>query len=128
MPETAEQFGANNPDDPNQNIKAGVNYLRYLDRYWGKEIADENERLKFILASYNVGLTHIIDARKLALKHGKSAVTWDDNVEFYLLKKAESRYFRDPVVVAGYCKCEEPVNYVKDVLDRFEEYKLHIAG
>jgi membrane-bound lytic murein transglycosylase F len=128
MPETAEQFGASNPDDPHQNIRAGVNYLRYLDRYWGKEITDENERLKFILASYNVGLTHIIDARKLALKHGKSPVTWDDNVEFYLLKKAESRYFRDPVVVAGYCKCEEPVNYVKDVLERYEEYKVHIAG
>lgn len=126
MPETAEQFGASNPDDPKQNIKAGVNYLRYLDRYWGKEVTNESERLKFILASYNVGLTHIIDARKLALKHGKSPVIWDDNVEYYLLKKAESKYFRDPVVVAGYCKCEEPVNYVKNVLERFEEYKIHI--
>ena len=35
-------------------------------------------------------------------------------------------FYRDPLVTAGYCKCEEPVNYVEDVLERFEEYKIHI--
>lgn len=128
MPETAKQFGATNPDNPAQNIKAGVNYLKYLDKFWSKGVQDRDERLKFVLASYNVGLSHIIDAKKLAEKHGKNPKLWEDNVEYYLLKKSETQFFRDPVTVAGYCKCEEPVNYVKNVLETFEEYKQHIAG
>lgn len=127
MPETAKRFGATNPDDPNQSIKAGVNYLKYLDKYWGKKITDPDERLKFILASYNAGLAHIIDARKLARKYDKNPVVWND-VEYFLLKKSDQHYYRDPVAAAGYCKCEEPVNYVKNVLHRFEEYKLHIQS
>jgi membrane-bound lytic murein transglycosylase F len=122
MPETAERFGATDPDDPKQSIKAGVNFLRYLDRYWAKSISDQDERLKFILASYNAGLSHIIDARQLAIKYKRNPNLWVD-VEHYLLLKSEAEYFRDPVVKAGYCKCEEPVNYVKNVLEKFEEYK-----
>jgi membrane-bound lytic murein transglycosylase F len=128
MPETAEQFGAANPDDPKQNIRAGVGYLKYLDKYWSKEITDSNERLKFVLASYNVGLSHVIDARNLTVKYKRSSVLWNDNVEYYLLKKSDPTYYRDPMAPAGYCKCEEPVNYVKNVLERYEEYKMHIAG
>jgi membrane-bound lytic murein transglycosylase F len=128
MPETAEKFGAKNPDDPKQNIKAGVGYLKYLDNYWSREISDPAERLKFVLASYNVGLSHIIDARKLTEKYKRSPSVWNDNVEYYLLKKSDPVYYRDPLAPAGYCKCEEPVNYVKNVLETFEEYKLHIAS
>lgn len=126
MPETAERFGASNPDDPKQSIKAGVNFLKYLDRYWTKFITDPDERLKFVLASYNAGLSHIIDARKLAIKYKKDPTQWND-VEYYLLLKSDPHYYRDEVVMAGFCKCEETSNYVKSVLERFEEYKLHIT-
>jgi membrane-bound lytic murein transglycosylase F len=126
MPETAKRFGATNPDDPRQSIRAGVNFLKYLDKYWAKTIMDPDERLKFVLASYNAGLSHIIDARELTVKYKKDPTQWD-NVEYYLLQKSNPEFYRDPVVMAGYCKCEEPVNYVKNVLDRFEEYQLHIA-
>ncbi len=125
MPETAKRFGAKDVNDPKENMKAGVNYLQYLIRYWSKRIANEEERLKFILASYNAGLAHILDARKLATKYGKSPELWSD-VEFFLLKKSDPKFYKDPLVKAGYCKCEEPVNYVKDILARYEEYKLHI--
>jgi membrane-bound lytic murein transglycosylase F len=126
MPETAKRFGATNPDDPRQSIRAGVNFLKYLDKYWAKTIMDQDERLKFVLASYNAGLSHIIDARELTVKYKKNPTQWSD-VEYYLLQKSNPEFYRDPLVMAGYCKCEEPVNYVKNVLDRFEEYKLHIA-
>lgn len=127
MPETAERFGAKNLDDPRQSIRAGVNFLKYLDKYWAKTVTDEQERLKFVLASYNAGLSHIIDARELAKKHKKDSTQWSD-VEYFLLQKSNPEFYRDPVVVAGYCKCEEPVNYVKNVLDRYTEYTLHIAA
>jgi membrane-bound lytic murein transglycosylase F len=128
MPSTAKRFGAANPDDPRQSLAAGVGYLKYLDKYWSAKVPDREERVKFILASYNAGLSHIIDARKLAEKHGKDPKKWYDNVEFFLARKSDPKFYRDPVVLAGFCKCEEPVNYVRDVLDRYEEYKLHIAS
>jgi len=125
MPETAKRFGASDLKDPKQSLKAGVNYLMYLEKYWTKRIPDPPERLKFILASYNAGLSHILDARKLCKKYGRNEANWSD-VEFFLLKKSDPKYYRDPLVTAGYCKCEEPVNYVVEVLERFEEYKIHI--
>jgi membrane-bound lytic murein transglycosylase F len=127
MPSTAKRFGAANPDDPRQSLSAGVGYLKYLDGYWLTKVPDPQERLKFILASYNAGLSHIIDARKLAQKYGMDPTKWDD-VESFLLKKSDPKFYRDPVVMAGYCKCEEPVNYIRDIIDRYSEYKLHIAG
>lgn len=126
MPETAKRFGATNVNDPAQSMHAGVRYLKQLNQYWSANVADSTERLKFILASYNAGLSHIIDARNLAQKYGKEADVWNDHVEYFLLKKSDPKYYRDPMLRAGYCKCEEPVNYIKDVLDRYEEYQVHI--
>ena len=128
MPRTANEFGAFDLDDPRQSINAGVGYLKFLDNYWRKKVTVPNERLKFILASYNVGLSHVIDARRLAEKYGRNTQVWYDHVEFYLSQKSEPEFYRDPIVTAGYCKCEEPINYVRAILDRYEEYKIHIAS
>jgi membrane-bound lytic murein transglycosylase F len=125
MPATAQRFGASDPDDPQQNIRAGVRFLKHLNEYWEKNVADTTERLKFILASYNVGLTHITDARKLTIKYKQSPNEWQ-SVQYYLMKKSDPKFYRAPEVMAGYCRCVEPVNYVEDVLARFEEYKMHI--
>ncbi len=126
MPETGEYFGVSNIEDPLANIKVGVRFLKFLDTELAKTVTDSTERMKFVLASYNVGLSHIIDARKLANKYGRSPVKWDNNVAYMLSQKSNPKYYRDPVVVAGYCRCYGPIVYVKDVLNRFEEYKIHI--
>jgi len=125
MPSTARSFGATNPDDPQQNIGAGARFLRHLDKFWEGKIQDSTERVKFVLASYNVGLTHIIDARKLTIKYKEDPTRWV-TVEKYLLKKSDPKFYKAPEVIAGYCKCEEPVRYVEEVLARFEEYKMHV--
>jgi membrane-bound lytic murein transglycosylase F len=128
MPETGEFLHVANLWDPNQNIKAGIGFLKFLDDYWAKTVSDTDERLKFVLASYNVGVSHVIDAQKLARKNGRNAATWNDSVEYFLLQKSNPQYYRDVVVAAGYCRCDGPVRYVKEVLDRYEEYKVHIAA
>jgi membrane-bound lytic murein transglycosylase F len=125
MPETGRHFGFRNLWDPDQNIEASVRFLKFLDDIWAKTIRDPDVRLKFVLASYNVGLSHVLDARNLANKHGKSPILWDNEVEFMMLQKSNPKYYRDPVVAAGYCRCDGPVIYVKEVLQRFEEYKIH---
>lgn len=126
MPATAIEFGAVDRANPKQSLKAGVLYLKYLDKLWSRYVQNSNERLKFVLASYNAGLSHVIDARNLAKKYDKDPSNWDD-VESFLRQKSNPKYYRDPIAVAGYCKCEEPVNYVRDILVRFEEYKILIA-
>lgn len=126
MPETGEYFGVANIEEPNQNIMVGVRFLKFLDTIWAKTVTDSTERVKFVLASYNVGISHILDARNLANKYGRSPVKWDNNVEYMLSQKSNPKYYRDPVVAAGFCRCYGPIVYVKEVLNRYEEYKIHI--
>jgi membrane-bound lytic murein transglycosylase F len=128
MPETGAFLHAGDLTNPTQNIEAGTKLLKFLDDYWMKTVSDNEERLKFILASYNVGLSHVIDAQKLTVKNGRNPGLWNENVEYFLLQKSNPKYYRDAVVAAGYCRCDGPVRYVREVLDRFEEYKIHIAA
>ncbi len=126
LPETGSAFGAKNLFDPKQNIKAGTRYLKWLDEYWKKDIKDKNERIKFVLASYNLGFGHIEDARNLAEKYGKNKNIWDNNVETSLLKKSSPKYYNDEVVKNGYCLCRETVKFVKEILQRYKRYKQFI--
>ena len=128
MPETGNYFKVKNLWDPDQNIKAGISFLKFLDKQWIESVPDETERMKFVLASYNVGLTHVKDAQKLTQKYGKDPTAWDNNVEYYLSQKSDPKYFRDPIVKVGYCRCDGPIRYVKEVLQRYEEYKLLIVA
>lgn len=122
MPATAAGLGVKNPEDPVENIRGGLKYLSWLENYW-KKIPDPEERLKFILASYNVGQEHVADARRLARKYGKDPDVWEDNVAICLLMKSKEKYRQDPVVRFGYCRGQEPVNYVEAILNRYNHYK-----
>ena len=99
----------------------------WLNNYWSKYIEDKNEKIKFNLASYNVGLGHIIDARKLTEKYGRDPIKWDGNVEFYLLQKSKKKYYNDDVVTYGYSRGIETVEYVRDILDLYARYKQFIS-
>ncbi len=123
MPATAKQFGATDPENPQQGISAGVKYLKWLDEFWQPKVPNNEERIKFVLGSYNVGQGHVLDARKLCTKYDKDPTIWDDHVAFYLLKKSEPEFYNDPVVSAGYCRGQEPVHYVDEILYRFDQYK-----
>ena len=111
MPETAKRFGATDLKDPKQSLKAGVNYLMYLEKYWTKRIPDQAGAAKVRFG--------VIQCRPLAYSGCPEAVpeVWQGRSKWYgrgifLLKKSDPKFYRDPLVTAGYCKCEEPVNYV----------------
>ncbi|WMJ72267.1 transporter substrate-binding domain-containing protein [Cytophagaceae bacterium ABcell3] len=123
MPATAKEFGAHDPFDPEQAIAAGAKYLKWLDNYWSNKVEDPDERLKFILASYNVGQAHVADAVRLAKKYKKQPDVWDDNVAYFVLNKSKPKYSNDPVVKYGYCRGSEPFNYVKSILNRYNHYQ-----
>ncbi len=123
MPETAEFFKIDDLLDPSQNIDGGIRILNWLDEYFTPVITDPAERIHFVLASYNVGLGHVKDAQRLAKKYGKDPNIWKDNVDFYLLNKSSEKYYKDEVVRWGYCRGEEPYEYVRKVLDNFHHYE-----
>ena len=122
MPSTARQFGVDTTSGPEENIRAGVKYLKWLDKQFKEDIIDKNERIKFILASYNIGFGHIQDARRLARKHGKNANIWENNVEYFLLSKSKPEYYNDSVVKYGSCKGTETYRYVKEIIERYQHY------
>jgi len=117
---------AQNLLNPEQSIEAGSNYLKWLSDFWAASIPDSTERIKFVMASYNIGHGHIEDARRLAEKYGAKHNVWKDNVEVYLLKKSDPKYHNDPVVRNGYSKGTETVKYVREIFDRYEHYKQFI--
>jgi membrane-bound lytic murein transglycosylase F len=127
MPSTAQMYGVTDLNNPLESLRAGVSYLNYLDRFWSDMIPDSTERVKFVLASYNIGPGHIIDARNLAMKYGADPDVWSENVEVYLLNKSKKRFYHDDIVKLGYARGKETVNYVREVLDRYEHYKQFIG-
>ncbi|MEQ9440761.1 MAG: transporter substrate-binding domain-containing protein [Cyclobacteriaceae bacterium] len=122
MPSTGQMYGVSDMMVPEESLRAGTAYLKWLDKIWQKYIPEERERLKFVLASYNAGQGHVLDARRLASKHGKNPNSWADVSEFLLLK-SDPEYYNDPVVKSGYARGAEPVNYVREILNRYERYK-----
>lgn len=122
MPRTGREYGVNNLFDPEQNVYAGTQHLLWLQNQWKNKIGDEAELKKFVMASYNVGLGHLQDAVRLTEKYGGNPQSWED-VSGFLLKKSFKKYFNDPVVEFGYCRGSEPVEYVKRILEIYQNYK-----
>lgn len=127
MPAIAQKFGVAKLTTPELSMKAGTRYIRYLQEEF-EGIDDEDERLKFVLASYNVGENHIADARRLAEKYGDDPDVWTGHVEEFILKKSDPEYYNDEVVYYGYCRGEEPYEYVRNILDRYKHYQKFIQA
>lgn len=128
MPGTARSFGLNSDNiaNPEQNIKAAVAYIKSLNTILKKRIPDEHERVKFILAAYNSGIGHILDAISLAKKYGKDYQKWEDNVNITLRWKSNPEYFNDEICKAGYFRGSETVAYVNKVLKYYEYFSKNI--
>ncbi len=78
---TAKLLGVKNRINPEQSIKGGTRHLNQMIRNVPKGV-EGDDKLKFALAAYNVGMGHIIDAQTLAKRMGLNHNIWSD------LKKA----------------------------------------
>jgi membrane-bound lytic murein transglycosylase F len=125
MPETGRKLGIDTTDKTDANILAGGRYIKSLDRFWTKHIADSAERVKFILASYNVGPGHILDAMVIAEHLCLSRDIWFENVEHGLNLKSNRLYYELNGVKNGYCRGYSATEFVRNVLGTFEHYKIY---
>ncbi|MGD9931209.1 MAG: transporter substrate-binding domain-containing protein [Mangrovibacterium sp.] len=122
LPESADMFNIFDYEEPRNNIKVGINLIKWLEKNFLEEVPDSVERMKFVLAAYNVGLGHVKDAQRLAEKYNKIPIVWTNNVDYFLLNKSAAKFYKDPVVKWGYCRGEEPYQYVNKVTNTYRHY------
>jgi len=126
MPQTANRFGASEGSSPESNIRAGVKFIDWIDKQLIDSIPDPNQRVKFVLAAYNIGLGHVQDAQRLAVAYGKNPNIWEGQVDTFLINKSDPNYFNHELVKYGYCRGEDACEYVDDILKRYQIYQVLI--
>lgn len=108
---TAERMKIANRLDPEQSIKAGAEYLHLLVAQMPDTILPE-DRIWFALAAYNMGLGHLLDARRLTKNLGGDPDNWLD-VKKNLPLLAEKRYYAN--LKYGYARGYEAFQYVENI-------------
>ncbi len=119
MTNTGRQMKLVQLNDPRTNIHAGVKYMHWLSQRFEPELSVA-DRTWFTLASYNAGLGHVLDARRLATKLGLNKDRWFGNVEKAMLLLSNKHYYSKARY--GYVRGREPVGYVRKIKNLYENY------
>lgn len=130
MPSTARGYRTSvaRLGNPETSVDVATKLINDLDSYLVKYVPNDKERLKFVIAAYNVGIAHVYDAIALARKYGLNPEVWDDNVSKAILMKMNPKYYNDPVVKYGYCRGTETVAYVKGITNFYEHARREIKA
>ena len=108
---TAKDMGVDNRLDVEESLRGGAKYFKQVRRRLPKSI-QEPDRTWFALASYNVGLGHVLDARKITEFHDGNPNNWADVKEHLpLLEKKDWYQFTK----YGHARGSEPVGYVQNI-------------
>jgi len=118
-PIAAEAVGSQHFTAPDDNVKTGVRYLRQLDDMFHD--ASGRDRLKLVLAAYNMGPGHVRDAQALARRFGYNPNRWDDSMELILPLLEEPAIYQS--VPNGFAKGGDTVAYVQRTVERFHQYQ-----
>lgn len=123
MPATAKAFGLdeNKITENEASVATAVKVFQSLDKSLSKYVPNPKERIKFVLAAYNSGLAHILDAIAIAKKIGHPADVWDGSVAEALMLKSNPEYYNDPVCRYGYFRGRQTYDYVKKVMACYEK-------
>jgi membrane-bound lytic murein transglycosylase F len=121
MPNTASHFGLDTALSVADHIDAAKRYITRLDTLWMRAVPDREQRLRFVLASYNAGVGHIIDAQRLADRLGLDPERWEHNVERAVLLLAKPRYYMRPEMKNGFCRGSQVFHYVRDIVALYHQ-------
>jgi membrane-bound lytic murein transglycosylase MltF len=112
------------PDTMAQNVEldvmVAVRYLDDLSKLFN--FIGEQERMNYILGSYNGGSNHIFDAMRLARKYGVNRYNWNSLTPI-LASLSDSTVYSDSVCLFGKFDATETINYVYRVNRKYKEYK-----
>lgn len=108
---TAKSVGVKDRTDPEESIRGGAQYIKRLMNNVVSHIEPE-DRIWVALASYNVGASHVRDARGLAAWEGENPNTWA-GIKAVLPYLSIKKYYRR--LPHGYARGLEPVIYIRRI-------------
>jgi membrane-bound lytic murein transglycosylase F len=110
-------------DETETNVRLAGMLLSELDTMLRMPASTPTEdRLSIILASYNAGIGHVLDARRLARSEGANPNSWDA-VRHYLSLKSDPAYYELDIVQSGrFTGSNQTVDYVNEVMRKYRQY------
>ena len=108
---TAKDLGITDRVNPEQSIKGGAKYLTQLIKRLPASIPDD-EKIWFALASYNIGLGHLLDARRITKVKKQDPNSWSDVKDNLPLLHQRKWYSKTRY---GYARGREAQHYVNNI-------------
>lgn len=107
---------------PEINVREGARIFKeHLEHY---SYMDTTNQWKFALATYNAGMGHLADARRLSIDQNDNPNEWN-NISTSLLKLMQRRYYQNARY--GFCRGIETVRYVNEIMNRYQTYTAILA-
>ncbi|MDD1609484.1 MAG: membrane-bound lytic murein transglycosylase MltF [Methylococcaceae bacterium] len=114
--DTADFLNIKDRTNPAQSIDGGARYFQQRLKIISDKIP-EPDRTWFALASYNVGMGHLEDARRLTAQQGGNPDKWMD-VKQRLPLLTEEKWHQQ--TKHGYARGKEPVRYVENIRSYYD--------
>lgn len=86
------------------------------------ESTPESDRLCILLASYNAGLGHVKDARRLAEAEGENPNSWAVVSKYLKLKATPAYYNRKEVKAGRFAGSKETLHFVELAMSQYAHY------
>ncbi|MEX1057667.1 MAG: membrane-bound lytic murein transglycosylase MltF, partial [Natronospirillum sp.] len=116
---TAGELGIGNRLDPSQSIDGGSRYLADLYSRMPEQVTDP-DRIWFALAAYNVGMGHLLDARRIAETLEINPDVWSEMQKILPLLR-DPDYYR--FTRYGFARGDEPVVYVQNIRRYYDQLR-----
>ena len=116
---TAAEMGINDRLDPAANIQGGIKYLNRLFQRFDE--VPPRDRIKFTLASYNIGYGHVRDAQIIAEQQNLDPNAWK-TMETVLPLLRYPKYYQQAKY--GYARGTEPVRYIKRIFKYYDILRM----
>ena len=102
------------------DVMVAVHYLDELSSLFS--FINEDERINYILGSYNGGSSHIFDAMRIARKRGINRYSWS-SLTPVLASLSDPEVYTDSVCQYGSFDATETLRYVSRVKRKYNDYK-----
>ena len=119
--DTSDMMKVSDRLDPKQSIPAGAKFFLWIKDHFPERIQDQ-DRTFMALASYNIGIGHVEDARVLAQRLKLDPDRWAD-VKKAMMMLTEARYYVN--AKHGYCGCAQPVIYTESIRSYYKILEKH---
>lgn len=118
---TAKAFGVTSRINAEQSIRGGAAYLAKLINRLPDSIP-EYEKPWFALAAYNLGYSHMMDARKITRNLGQNENSWYEVKEVLPLLQ-QSKWYK--YTQYGFARGNEAVKYVSNIRKYYDSLRWY---